>query len=120
MLDKPQDRPTILFCTNGDGTVTCSWCDEVFNADLAVPDGSDDPICPTCALMGEDDVKEQLMKLDTYTVTVRVADPQDDETAVEATYHNCPRETLLETPIINNLLKTLEESVREEVGDAKP
>lgn len=46
---------TDLFCTNGDGTVNCSWCGTVFDADLAVPDDSDEPICPSCAEEASDD-----------------------------------------------------------------
>lgn len=37
-----------LFVTNGDGTFTCAWCGEIFPVDEAIPDGDDDPICPTC------------------------------------------------------------------------
>ena len=39
----------VLFVTNGDGTVNCAWCGKTFDADLAVPDSDDDPICPICA-----------------------------------------------------------------------
>jgi hypothetical protein len=39
---------TILFCTNGDGTVNCAWCDAVFDTDLAEPDENLDPICRKC------------------------------------------------------------------------
>jgi len=38
-----------LFVTNGDGTVDCAWCGKTFNADDAVSDNEDDPICPQCA-----------------------------------------------------------------------
>lgn len=47
-MPHPQNDEVILFCTNGDGTVNCAWCDEIFNADDAVPDAHDQPICPEC------------------------------------------------------------------------
>src|SRR5580698_7687875 len=47
IIGMSEDQVT-LFCTNGDGTVDCAWCGETFNADLAQPDSSDDPICPEC------------------------------------------------------------------------
>ncbi len=49
------DGPLILFCDNGDGTVNCAWCDERFNADLAVPDVECEPICQECAAHATDD-----------------------------------------------------------------
>ena len=49
------DEETVLFVTNGDGTVNCAWCGERFNADLAVPDNDDDPICPGCYSAAQDE-----------------------------------------------------------------
>jgi formylmethanofuran dehydrogenase subunit E len=43
------DEEVVLFVTNGDGTVDCSWCGTTFNADLATPDADDEPVCPECA-----------------------------------------------------------------------
>lgn len=46
---------TILFVTNGDGTVNCAWCDKRIIADFAVPDDNDDPICRECAEAASND-----------------------------------------------------------------
>lgn len=49
---------TVLFATNGDGTVNCAWCDEEFDAELARPDGQDEPICPTCYIESENETAQ--------------------------------------------------------------
>ena len=49
MAHEEKAVPTLLFVTNGDGTVDCSWCGKTFNVDDAVPDEGDDPVCQKCA-----------------------------------------------------------------------
>jgi hypothetical protein len=50
---KPSDE-VVLFVAYDDGTVNCAWCERNFDADLAVPDDADDPICPECAKDGNE------------------------------------------------------------------
>ena len=58
-MAESRDDEVILFLAKADGTVDCTWCGENFNADLAVPDANDEPICPQCAEMAEQEYREE-------------------------------------------------------------
>jgi len=53
------------------------------------------------------------MKLDHYNVKITVSDPDNPGTALSATLEHCPREKLLEHPLIGLLMTSLEEAVLE-------
>ena len=57
MAESRNDEVT-LFLAKADGTVDCTWCGENFNADLAIPDANDEPICPACYEMAEKEYRE--------------------------------------------------------------
>ncbi len=76
----------ILFVTNGDGTATCAWCEEIFDATLAVPDGDLDPICPGCAAVAEEESLE--MTRDEYIEESKNLHPELSDHEHEANYQN--------------------------------
>jgi hypothetical protein len=75
---------TILFATNGDGTVDCNWCGQTFNADLAQPDANDEPICPACVCGAEEDAMQ--MTKEDYIESLHFADGDLTPEQLEAEY----------------------------------
>jgi len=75
---------TILFATNGDGTVDCSWCGETVDADSVQPDDNDEPVCKDCAAGVEEEALT--MTKEEYIENLHFADGDLTPEQLEAEY----------------------------------